>query len=254
MPNHVKKLSLTTDEKEYLAQLLRQSTLETRKYLRSRILLLKDEGLSNEKIADKLDVNVSYKKNDAHTNDKLDYAEFQEAFRAVQFAVGVVVFRAGHLAFPCANDVRFIVVIYADIVQDQGKFYYDEDKYYTNDTAFIISGDNLKYLVGVLNSKAFTFVYKNFYCGSSLGKKGLRFKRDFLLKVPIPFGNVKQIDEITALVDIIFKNKRSNHNFDSKQQEINIDFIAYQLYGLTYDEILIVDPETPITRDEYESK
>ena len=59
MPNHVKKLSLTTDEKEYLAQLLRQSTLETRKYLRSRILLLKDEGISNEKIADKLDVNVS---------------------------------------------------------------------------------------------------------------------------------------------------------------------------------------------------
>lgn len=24
------------------------------------------------------------------------------------------------------------------------------------------------------------------------------------------------------------------------------------LYGLTYDEILIVDPETPITREEYE--
>ena len=39
MPNHVKKLSLTTDEKDYLTQLLRQSTLETRKYLRSRILL-----------------------------------------------------------------------------------------------------------------------------------------------------------------------------------------------------------------------
>ena len=59
MPNHVKKLLLTTDEKDFLMQLLRQSTLETRKYLRSRILLLKDAGLSNEKIADKLDVNVS---------------------------------------------------------------------------------------------------------------------------------------------------------------------------------------------------
>lgn len=59
MPNHVKKLSLTTDEKDFLMQLLRQSTLETRKYLRSKILLLKDEGLSNEKIADKLDVAVS---------------------------------------------------------------------------------------------------------------------------------------------------------------------------------------------------
>lgn len=144
-------------------------------------------------------------------------------------------------------------IIYADIVQEQGKFYYDEDKYYTNDTAFMISGNNLKYLVGILNSKAFTFIYKNFYCGSSLGKKGLRFKRDFLLKVPIPFGNVRQIDKITALVNRIFKNKRTNHSFDSKQQETGIDLIVYQLYGLTYDEVLIIDPETPITREEYES-
>ena len=31
-----------------------------------------------------------------------------------------------------------------------------------------------------------------------------------------------------------------------------IDLRVYQLYGLTYDEVLIVDPETPITREEYE--
>lgn len=28
--------------------------------------------------------------------------------------------------------------------------------------------------------------------------------------------------------------------------------LVYHLYGLTYDEVLIVDPETPITREEYE--
>lgn len=33
-----------------------------------------------------------------------------------------------------------------------------------------------------------------------------------------------------------------------------IDLCVYKLYGLTYDEVLIVDPETPITREEYESK
>ena len=33
-----------------------------------------------------------------------------------------------------------------------------------------------------------------------------------------------------------------------------IDLHVYKLYGLTYDEVLIVDPETPITREEYESK
>lgn len=31
-----------------------------------------------------------------------------------------------------------------------------------------------------------------------------------------------------------------------------IDNIVYHLYDLTYDEVLIVDPKTPITRDEYE--
>ena len=31
-----------------------------------------------------------------------------------------------------------------------------------------------------------------------------------------------------------------------------IDLRVYQLYGLTYDEVLIVDPETPIIREEYE--
>ena len=39
-----------------------------------------------------------------------------------------------------------------------------------------------------------------------------------------------------------------------KIQESNIDNLIYHLYGLTYDEVLIVDPETPMTREEYESK
>ena len=58
MPNHVKKLSLTAEEREFLMQLIRQGTVEARKYLRAKILLLKNDELSNEKIADKLDIAV----------------------------------------------------------------------------------------------------------------------------------------------------------------------------------------------------
>jgi len=36
--------------------------------------------------------------------------------------------------------------------------------------------------------------------------------------------------------------------------ESEIECLVYQLYGLTYDEVLIVDPETPITREEYEKE
>ncbi len=41
-----------------------------------------------------------------------------------------------------------------------------------------------------------------------------------------------------------------SHQIVKADQEINI--LVYQLYGLTYDEILVVDPDTTFTREEYE--
>lgn len=35
--------------------------------------------------------------------------------------------------------------------------------------------------------------------------------------------------------------------------EKKLDLAVYKLYDLTYDEILIIDPETLITREEYEN-
>ena len=58
MPNTIKTISLTDDDKSYLNKLLNQSTLEIRVYQRARILLLKSEGASNEAIADKLDIGI----------------------------------------------------------------------------------------------------------------------------------------------------------------------------------------------------
>ena len=44
--------------------------------------------------------------------------------------------------------------------------------------------------------------------------------------------------------------KKEKDTFDLENQ---IDFLVYHLYGLTYDEVLIVDLDTPITREEYEA-
>lgn len=38
---------------------------------------------------------------------------------------------------------------------------------------------------------------------------------------------------------------------DTSAIEREIDMLVYGMYDLTYDEVLIVDPETPITREEY---
>lgn len=59
MPNTIKTISLTDDDKFYLNKLLTQSTLEIRVFQRARILLLKSEGASNEAITDKLDIGIS---------------------------------------------------------------------------------------------------------------------------------------------------------------------------------------------------
>lgn len=156
----------------------------------------------------------------------------------------------------CAYIMKFEhpKIIYADIVQEKGKFYYDEDKYYTNDTAFLITGKNLKYLVAVLNSTAFNFFYKSFYCGSSLGKSGLRFKRDFLLRVPIPKANTEIRLKLEELAMKAFSIRKNNTEANIDQIDNNIDTVVYHLYGLTYDEVLIVDPQTTITREEYEKE
>ena len=58
MPNRIKTISLTDDDKSYLNKLLMQSTLEIRVYQRAKILLLKSDGITNEAIADKLDIGI----------------------------------------------------------------------------------------------------------------------------------------------------------------------------------------------------
>ena len=128
-------------------------------------------------------------------------------------------------------------ILYADIVQNEGRFYLDEEGYFTNDTAFMISGGNhLYYLLGILNSIAFTFFYKNFFCGSKLGKKGLRYKRDFLLKVPIPKPRNGEERIIIKNVQTIQKKKKNNPQADTSAEEREIDNIVFDLYGLTEEE------------------
>ncbi len=59
MPNLVRPINLTDDDKATLEGTLHQSTVEARTYIRAKILLLKSENRSNESIADKLNICVT---------------------------------------------------------------------------------------------------------------------------------------------------------------------------------------------------
>lgn len=69
--------------------------------------------------------------------------------------------------------------------------------------------------------------------------------------MPFPTINKTEQAYVIGLVDQILSIKRKNYLADTTAIETKIDVLVYHLYGLTYDEVLIVDPETTITREEY---
>ena len=124
-------------------------------------------------------------------------------------------------------------IIYSDIVQESGKFYLDTEKYYTNDTAFLIYHPELnilKYLTGILNTNLVHKIYLMFYSGGKLGNKGLRYKKEFISQIPIPNYNEK----IVTIVEKIIELKKLDK--DTQELENQIDEMVYDLYELTEDE------------------
>lgn len=65
--------------------------------------------------------------------------------------------------------------------------------------------------------------------------------------------NIDIKNRIIDIVDAILAIKQENPIADISIEEFKIDLLTYRLYGLTYDEVLIVDPQTPITCEEYEN-
>ena len=59
MSKIINKIKLTEEEISYLKSILSQPTIEARMYIRARILLLKHEGCTRERIAGKLDISLS---------------------------------------------------------------------------------------------------------------------------------------------------------------------------------------------------
>lgn len=76
--------------------------------------------------------------------------------------------------------------MYSEIVRSP-RFYYDNCcKFFPEATTFILTGEHLRYLYNILNSRTFTYFFKRFYAGGGLGEDGYRYKKAFFEKLPIP--------------------------------------------------------------------
>ena len=134
-------------------------------------------------------------------------------------------------------------IIYQEIVMEPS-FAYDNNNFYIEATGFIMVGKDLKYILGLLNSKPVSFFFRNYYAGGGLGEKGYRYKKAFLENLPIPAitsANKGIVDKIVDLVDRIIQLKNQDINNDISNLEREINELVYKLYDLTQDEIKIIE-------------
>ena len=125
--------------------------------------------------------------------------------------------------------------------------FYDEKGDYSsiNTNCFHTISVNPKLLLAWIHSSIFHYLYECFFEGLKMSGGYLPFSAPYLSCMYYP-SNTNKEEDIVKVVDNIIKNQQL-----SAENKAEIDSYFYHLYGLTYDEVLIVDPETPITREEY---
>lgn len=148
-------------------------------------------------------------------------------------------------------------IILREIIGKQLIATYTEDTFLVNKSCYIILSKNndtyfLKYLLGILSSTLIGYYIQN------LGDKSKqrlfpRITMSTLKNIPI-IKDTHVMKQIINIVDECLYKKEQNIEENIINKEIELDTLIYHLYSLTYDEVLTVDPQTLITREEYEKK
>jgi type II restriction/modification system DNA methylase subunit YeeA len=141
-------------------------------------------------------------------------------------------------------------IVWQEIVREPS-FAYDNTGIYVEATGFLMTGKNLKYLLGLLNSKPVAFFFKTFYAGGGLGEDGYRYKKAFLEQLPIPPLTpqtqpladqiVQKVQEILTLTQSPDFETSQEKQQKVKELEREIDQLVYKLYGLTEEEIEVIE-------------
>ena len=120
-----------------------------------------------------------------------------------------------------------------------GRFSYADGEMYSNQKAFMITGESLKYLCALLNSTLSTWFMKN--TGATTGMGLVQWDKFSVQRLPIPKISAMQERPLVDLVDRILAAKASDPDADTSEEEAEIDRMVYALYGLTEEEAAAVE-------------
>lgn len=121
------------------------------------------------------------------------------------------------------------------VMQVKPCFIYDDQGAYCNNSMWIIPKDD-KVLLAILNSKMGWWLISK-YCTAI--QNGYQLIWKYFGQVPIAAASDAQRVEMEAIVNEIIALKKQDA--DTTALESQIDQLVYQLYGLTEEEIAIVE-------------
>ncbi len=76
-------------------------------------------------------------------------------------------------------------IMYQELTQGSA-FCLDRDaEFFISNTGYLITGNNLNYLITLLNSRIIEYCFRKFY-SISLGESGLRWLAQYIINLPIP--------------------------------------------------------------------
>ena len=124
---------------------------------------------------------------------------------------------------------------------ERGRFAYSRDEIYCGDTVFVMSGESLKYLCGVLNSRLIAWLVDRTAATSGMGLP--RWKKYTIETIPVPRPSEEEERTVVVLVERLIEATRHEDESGGKQVariENELDQVVYRLYGLDDDEVAAV--------------
>ncbi len=114
-------------------------------------------------------------------------------------------------------------IVYQELTQGSSFALDLNGEYMVSNTGYLISGNDIEYLIISLNSKLIEYVFKRFY-SVSLGESGIRWLSQCIMELPIK--------KITNNQDYSTMLKESDNNKNN---------FIYQLYNLSEEEVRFIE-------------
>jgi adenine-specific DNA-methyltransferase len=122
-------------------------------------------------------------------------------------------------------------------ITDSVNYAPDERHYFSNDKTSILIPMSVFYVLGLLNSSVSQWIAKQEYASKQGGF--YEFKPMYVSKFPIPTAAPSQQAELEKLVRRIVKTRGDDGDVTAMEAEVNER--VYRLYGLTREEIAVVE-------------